>query len=108
MSRDPSPRSVPPRGPQSQTDSPRDAHIAKRIEEVLAAPPLLHVHAGALHAWALGEDVLRYVADRVGPASRTLETGPGLSTPSFSLAEARHPGILPTRTTDHHIPAFSV
>lgn len=66
------------------------------VERLLAAPPKLHEEApGRLTTWALGDEVLRFLADRVEPGGRTLETGAGVSTILFALLGARHTCVTP-------------
>jgi hypothetical protein len=51
-----------------------------------------------LTCYGIGEQVLRFLADRVGEGSRTLETGAGCSTLVFALRKARHTAITPSET----------
>ena len=81
------------------TDTRREA-----LERLLHQPPKLHEEApGRLTTWAIGDEVLRWCADRLeagldtGLDTRldTLETGAGVSTLVFALYGARHTCVTP-------------
>jgi predicted O-methyltransferase YrrM len=52
--------------------------------------------AVGLSNYGIGDDVLRFIAESVGPESRTLETGAGNSTLTFACRRARHIAITPS------------
>lgn len=63
---------------------------------------LLHKHAArrlataGLTCYGIEEEVLRFIADRVGEGSKTLETGAGCSTLVFAISGARHTAVTPS------------
>jgi hypothetical protein len=68
------------------------------LDEVLADPPLVHVDgAGNVVSWPLGPGALRVIEEHIGPGSRTLETGEGMSTVLFALRGAEHVCVTPNR-----------
>lgn len=67
------------------------------LTELLDAHPLLHLDAdGGAISWAIGDEVLRYLAEVTGPGTVTMETGAGMSTVVLALAGARHTAIAPS------------
>jgi predicted O-methyltransferase YrrM len=48
--------------------------------------------------WSVPPDVLRFIAGRVGPGMRTLETGSGQTTVAFAAAGAEHTAITIDRS----------
>jgi SAM-dependent methyltransferase len=67
---------------------PTESFLPEAAARALAAPEL--------KCYGIEEDVLRFIADRVGPDSRTLETGAGSSTLVFALRGARHTAVSPS------------
>ena len=66
------------------------------LEELLADPPRVHDWIpGQLIASGLPREAFQYIHDHTGPASRTLETGAGISTMVFALRRARHTCVAP-------------
>ena len=57
--------------------------------------PLLHVHEGQPKSWQVIDDVLRFIDAHVGPGSRTLETGSGVTTVLFAMKGAHHTCVVP-------------
>jgi len=67
------------------------------VRELLSLTPRFHQDEdGAPISWAIGNDVLEYLAGEVGPESRTMETGAGLSTVAFALRGCHHTAIAPS------------
>ena len=67
------------------------------LEELLSSPPTLHVAPnGRPSSLAIGEQVLRVIDANIGPESRTLETGAGLSTLLFALKGSDHTCVVPS------------
>ena len=72
--------------------------IAERLdvlEQVIADPPVVHPEAPNGSAWRTSRRCYEFLAQEVGPDSRTLETGAGLSTVLFSAWGCRHTAIVP-------------
>jgi hypothetical protein len=65
------------------------------IEELIASPPVLHWLGGEPQRWGLDGATLRWLADRVEPDWRTVETGCGLSSVLFALKAAKHTIVAP-------------
>src|SRR5262249_32313187 len=57
--------------------------------------------------YAINVDVLRFIAEYVGPESRTLETGAGSSTLTFACRRARHIAITPSADEVRRIEAYA-
>ncbi len=53
--------------------------------------------SGGTACYAIGPDVLRFLADSVSPSSKTLETGAGLSTLVFALRVTAHFAVTPSK-----------
>jgi hypothetical protein len=67
------------------------------LESLLADPPLLHGDDDARQTFGLAPEALRIVHDAIGPGSRTLETGAGVSTLVFALRGATHDCVVPVQ-----------
>jgi predicted O-methyltransferase YrrM len=63
------------------------------VRDLCRHPP--RVQQGGSRAYPVATEVALYLADTVGPGSRTLETGCGLSTAVFALRGGRHLCITP-------------
>jgi predicted O-methyltransferase YrrM len=67
------------------------------MREMLSLAPKFHLDEnGDPISWAIGCDVLEYLADTVGKESFTVETGAGLSTVAFALRGCHHTAIAPS------------
>jgi hypothetical protein len=62
------------------------------IDQLIGSRPRLHRTDSD---WGLGSDALRWLADRVQPDWRTIETGVGLSSIIFTLRGATHTIVAP-------------
>jgi hypothetical protein len=58
-------------------------------------PKLFIDHEGVARSWAVSDDMLRLLDRYVGPDSRTLETGAGVTTVLFAMKGAQHTCIVP-------------
>lgn len=66
------------------------------VKELLDLHPEFHLdERGKSISWAIGRDVLEYLDQVVGPESRTMETGAGLSTLVMALNGCSHLAITP-------------
>src|SRR5580693_6665085 len=65
-------------------------------ESYLSESAARDLAAASLTCYGIGEEVLRFLADKVGPASQTLETGAGCSTLVFAIKGARHTVVTPS------------
>jgi hypothetical protein len=67
------------------------------LEGLLANPPGVHVSraTGKRLAWQIAPQVLEIIDRSVGPGSRTLETGAGMSTALFALKGCEHTCVVP-------------
>lgn len=66
------------------------------IENLIKERPSLHRHGdGSLANWGLGGSILKYICENVGPKSKTIEIGAGLSTIAFALTGSEHYAIFP-------------
>lgn len=65
------------------------------LDDLLQAAPKFHVHEGKPFSWQASVHVLRFIDAHVGPDSRTLEVGAGVSTVLFALKAATHRCIAP-------------
>lgn len=67
------------------------------VSELLSFHPQLHQDEhGEPISWAIGDDVLRFIADHAVEGSRTMETGAGMSTIVFSHSRCSHTAIAPS------------
>lgn len=69
------------------------------IDRLLADPPRVHeeLHAPPdLGVWLTERECYELIADRCGPASRTLETGLGVSTALFLALGTEHTCVVPS------------
>lgn len=65
-------------------------------EELLRLHPAFHLDGeGRPISWGIGEELLRFVGERLRDGDRTLETGAGISTVYFTLLGCRHTAITP-------------
>jgi predicted O-methyltransferase YrrM len=77
------------------------------LDDLLSNPPQLHTDvAGRPISWGLAGEVLRFLDGEISEASRTLETGAGLSTIIFAMRRTQHTCIVPddgqvARITDY-------
>lgn len=68
-------------------------HRLRALEEATQSPP--HVHRGAPDGvWRTHDSLYRFLAEWVGPESRTLETGLGISTALFAAWGADHTCVV--------------
>jgi predicted O-methyltransferase YrrM len=67
------------------------------LQGLLANPPGTHVskETGERLPWQIAPQVLELIDAHVGPDSRTLETGAGVSTALFALKGAAHTCVVP-------------
>lgn len=65
------------------------------VGRVLADPPAVHPMGDALGVWSTDEACYRFIAERVGSGSRTLETGCGASTVLLAALGAEHVCVTP-------------
>src|SRR5437588_10677325 len=77
------------------------------VDGLLADPPSLHTDgAGWATSYSLPDAALRLLGRLVGPGSRTLETGNGVSTLVFALRGARHTCVTPDVASVERIRAW--
>jgi hypothetical protein len=76
-------------------------------ESFLPEAEALKLATPGLACYAIGEDVLRFIADSIGERSRTLETGAGCSTLVFAIRKAQHTAITPSETEIRLIREFA-
>lgn len=67
--------------------SPSESLLPAKIANQLASP--------SLTCYGIGSDVLSFIAESIGPMSRTLETGAGCSTLVFAIKRSTHIAITP-------------
>lgn len=66
------------------------------LDELLAAPPQLHDHAGGLtNEWRLDDASVRFLDAHLTEGQCTIETGAGLSTILFAMKRTQHTCIVP-------------
>lgn len=67
------------------------------LQGLLANPPGTHVstETGERLPWQIAPQVLEIIDANVGPESRTLETGAGVSTALFALKGGKHTCVVP-------------
>ena len=71
------------------------------VERLLADPPRVHeeLHAPPdVGVWLTERECYEFIADRVTPGARTLETGLGVSTALFLALGADHTCVVPSQT----------
>jgi len=90
------------------------------VQELLAAPPKLHVFQvppGArevgmfqpgelINRWKLSDEELLFIWNHIEKDSKTIETGAGCSTVMFALKGTHHTCIVPDRALTERIVAF--
>ena len=77
------------------------------LAQILENPPAPHRdELGQPVLWGLTNEVLHFIEERVGPGSRTLETGCGVSTVLFALTGAQHICIAPGREEIERLQAY--
>ena len=77
------------------------------VATLLSDPPALHLDAaGNPVPFEADHRVLRLIADAVGPGSRTLETGGGLSTLVFAVSGCEHTCVVPFEIEAQRISAW--
>lgn len=67
-------------------------------ESLLGESAARRLAASGPTCYGIEEEVLRFIADRVGEGSKTLETGAGCSTLVFALSGAQHTAVTPSQT----------
>jgi hypothetical protein len=67
------------------------------IEKVLGAPPQIHANAPS-GVWSTRRDCYQFMARELGPGSRTLETGAGVSTILFAAWGCEHLCVVPVQS----------
>jgi hypothetical protein len=68
------------------------------LKQILQNPPDAHKNSnGQYYSMGIPEKVLSFVSDHIDQTSNTLETGCGLSTVIFALAQSHHACITPAR-----------
>ena len=65
-----------------------------RVNEIIADPPIVHPDAPG-GVWSTDADCYELIAGRIGPGSRTIETGCGISTAVFAAQGALHTCVTP-------------
>lgn len=66
------------------------------LKDILAEPPKVHNWgSGMLTSSGLPSDVFKFIYESLTPASKTVETGMGISTAVFALSKCRHTCISP-------------
>lgn len=65
------------------------------IDRLCQERPSFHGDSGGLFNWALGRDVLIWLADSISPGDATVETGCGYSSVVFAAAQALHTTVSP-------------
>jgi predicted O-methyltransferase YrrM len=70
---------------------------AELVAGVIADPPLAHPDAPG-GVWNTDADCYELIATRIGPGSRTIETGCGVSTALFAALGAQHVCVTPYET----------
>jgi hypothetical protein len=73
------------------------SELQKRVElvdTILKSPP--HVHQGGAGVWSTERSCYEFMAGHVRPASRTLETGCGVSTVLFTAWGCKHLCVVPS------------
>ncbi len=77
------------------------------IEDLILARPNLHRHGDGKEAnWGVSDDVLRFIVENCEPGSKTIETGAGLSTIAFVLADTVHHAIFPESYLCETVPQY--
>jgi len=76
-------------------------------ESLLPRAEAQRLASGALVCYAIDKEVLSFIADNVGPTSRTLETGAGCSTLVFALRQSDHTAITPDADEIARIRAYA-
>jgi predicted O-methyltransferase YrrM len=71
------------------------ATVEEAVEELIASPPELHFNDEGPQHWAVGSNVLRWLASNVRSDWGTLETGCGHSSIVFMLTGAEHTIVAP-------------
>jgi predicted O-methyltransferase YrrM len=71
---------------------PTDPH--ELVAAIIADPPIVHPEAPG-GVWSTDADCYELIATRVGPGSRTIETGCGISTAVFAARGAEHTCVTP-------------
>lgn len=66
------------------------------LDVLLTDPPPVHDRPEELGVFGLDPAVLCWIRDRVGPGSRTLETGCGTSAAMFATAGCEHTCVVPS------------
>ena len=64
------------------------------VADIIADPPIVHPDAPG-GVWSTDADCYELIAARVGPGSRTIETGCGISTAVFASRGAHHICVTP-------------
>jgi hypothetical protein len=67
----------------------------KWIDRIRADLPVIHPEAGNGAVWRTQWSCYRFIEDQVGPGSRTLETGVGVSTVLFAAWGCNHLAVVP-------------
>jgi hypothetical protein len=77
------------------------------LEKLLNDNPKFHTTgAGEAVSYGLAPEVLSYIAEKVTPESKTLETGSGLSTVLFASLSSQHICITPDQAEADRIVAY--
>jgi hypothetical protein len=76
-------------------------------ESLLPAAVSAELSVTGLSDYGVGDDVLWFIAEHVGPESRTLETGAGSSTLAFACRCADHTAITPSADEIHRIEDYA-
>lgn len=75
-------------------------------ESLLPEAEARRLAATDLTCYAIGDDVMRFLAENVEEGQRTLETGAGCSTLVFAIRKARHTAITPSSEEIERIQQF--
>lgn len=77
------------------------------LDDLLRAAPVFHCDAaGEPRSYQISDDVLAFIDRHIGPASRTLEVGAGVSTVLFAMRGAEHVCVCPASDEVERIRAW--
>ena len=76
------------------------------LKELLNNPPALHESGGRPITYTLSDEALSFIDDHINSASKTLETGAGISTVLFAMKGTQHTCIVPDKAQVERIKEF--